>query len=75
MFVAYHFIQSQIRKCEEHPISTYGHRRWYPQSRNIFKVKHDRLPFAFEKSKIERTLQYVKERTECFENYFPCTKM
>jgi hypothetical protein len=27
------------------------------------------------KSFIERTIQYIKERTECFDDYFPCTRI
>ena len=26
------------------------------------------------KSIIERTMQYIKDRTECFDYYFPCRK-
>ena len=29
-------------------------------------------PFIFEKSLIERTMQYMKDRTEGFDDYFPC---
>jgi len=25
-----------------------------------------------EKCQIERTMQYLKDRTECFDDYFPC---
>ena len=33
---------------------------------------HDQ--FFFEKSLIERTMQYIKELTEGFDDYFPCRK-
>jgi hypothetical protein len=26
------------------------------------------------KRSIERTMQYIKDRTECFDDYFPCRK-
>jgi putative transposase len=29
---------------------------------------------SFEKSLIERTMQYIKDRTECFDDCFPCKK-
>ncbi|HEY6536490.1 MAG TPA: hypothetical protein VIY08_11945 [Candidatus Nitrosocosmicus sp.] len=29
---------------------------------------------SFEKSLIERTMQYIKDRIECFDDYFPCRK-
>ena len=31
-------------------------------------------PFSLEKSLIERTMQYIKDRTESFDDYFPCRK-
>jgi hypothetical protein len=32
------------------------------------------LHSSYGKSIIERTIQYVKDRTECFDDYFPCRK-
>ncbi|HXS60914.1 MAG TPA: hypothetical protein VN703_08910, partial [Candidatus Sulfopaludibacter sp.] len=29
---------------------------------------------SFKKSIIERTMQYIKDRTETFDDYFPCRK-
>ncbi len=71
MFVAERFIQSLIRKYGEHPVSTDGG-TWYPQACRL-KIKHN-LHSAFEKSIIERTIQYIKDRTEYFDDYFPCRK-
>jgi hypothetical protein len=35
----------------------------------------DHLHSTYEKSIIERTIQYIKDRTECFDDdYFPCRK-
>ncbi len=36
-------------------------------------ISHFILPY--EKSIIERTMQYIKDKTECFDDYFPCRKM
>ena len=72
MFVAERFIQSLIRKYGEHPVSTDGG-TWYPQACRFLKIKHN-LHSAFEKSIIERTIQYIKDRTEYFDDYFPCRK-
>ena len=47
---------------------------WYPQACKFLKLEHHHLQFTFEKSIIERTIQYVKDRTECFDDYFPCRK-
>ena len=38
-----------------------------------FYIK-DRLHSPFEKSLIERVIQYFKNRTESFDDYYPCTK-
>jgi putative transposase len=38
------------------------------------KLKHH-LHSSYKKSMIERTMQqYIKDRTEGFDNYFPCKK-
>ncbi len=36
---------------------------WYPQATKLLKLKHH-IHSPFEKSIIERTIQYVKDRTE-----------
>ena len=46
---------------------------WYPQACRFLKlVRH--LHSHYEKSLIERTIQYIKDRVECFDDYFPCKK-
>jgi putative transposase len=37
------------------------------------ELKH-RLHSLFEKSIIERAVEYVKDRTENFDDYYPCRK-
>ena len=37
----------------------------------FLKLKHH-IHSSFEKSLIERTMQYIKDRTEGFDDYFPC---
>lgn len=47
---------------------------WYSQACRFVKIKHH-LHSSYEKSIIERTIQYIKDRTECFDDdYFPCKK-
>jgi len=46
---------------------------WYPQACRFLKLKHP-LHSPLEKSLIERTIQYIKDRTECFDDYFPCQR-
>jgi putative transposase len=48
---------------------------WYhPQARATLALKH-RLHSTFEKSIVERSIEYVKkDRTESFDDYYPCIK-
>ena len=43
-------------------------------SLQISEIKTSYIHSLFEKSVIERTVQYFKDRTESFDDYFPCTK-
>ncbi len=43
----------------------------YPQAWNFLHLKH-RLHPSLEKSLIERVMQYFKDRTESFDDYYPC---
>jgi putative transposase len=45
---------------------------WYLQTYKFLKLKHHHIHLPYGKSVIERTIQYVKHRTESFEDYFPC---
>ena len=45
----------------------------YPQACKFLKLKHH-IHSSNEKSLIERAIQYIKDRTECFDDYFPCRK-
>ena len=72
MFVAERFISSLIKHHDRHPISTDGG-TWYPQACRFLKINHH-LHFSYGKSIIERTMQYIKDRTESFDDYFPCGK-
>jgi len=74
MFVAEErFISSVIQIHSKRPVSTDGG-TWYPQACRFLNLKHH-LHSSYEKSIIERTMQFIKDRTECFDNdYFPCKK-
>ena len=72
MFVAERFISNLIKIHGPHPVSTDGG-TWYPQACRFLKLQH-RLHSPYEKSIIERTMQYIKDRTECFDDYFPCRR-
>jgi putative transposase len=72
MLIAEHFMRSLVRKYGKHPVSTDGG-TWYPQACKFLKIKHH-IHSSYEKSVIERTIQYIKDRTESFDDYFPCRK-
>ena len=71
MFVAENFIRSLVDKYGRHIVYTDGG-TWYPQQAcNFLQLKH-RLHSPLEKSLIERIMQYFKDRTESFDDYYPC---
>ena len=72
MFVAERFISGLVQIYGEHSVSTDGG-TWYPQACRFLGIKHH-IHSPLEKSLIERTMQYIKDRTECFDDYFPCRK-
>jgi putative transposase len=70
MLIAERFLSGVVRYYGNHPISTDGG-TWYPQACEFLKMDHH-IHSPLEKSLIERTMQYMKDRTECFDDYFPC---
>lgn len=70
MFVAERFLSGLIRIHGKHAISTDGG-TWYPQACRFLGLEHH-IHSSLEKSLIERTMQYIKDRTENFDDYFPC---
>ena len=64
------FISKLVMTYGSHPVSTDGG-TWYPQACRFLKLQHH-LHSSFEKSLVERTMQYIKDRTESFDDYFPC---
>jgi putative transposase len=72
MFVAERFMTGLVKGYGKHHVSTDGG-TWYPQACRFLKLRHH-IHSALEKSLIERKMQYIKDRTESFDNYFPCRK-
>jgi putative transposase len=70
MIVAERFLSNVVRHYGKHPVSTDGG-TWYPMACGFLKIDHH-IHSSMEKSLIERTMQYIKDRTECFDDYFPC---
>ena len=74
MFVAERFLAHIIKEYGNHSVSTDGG-TWYPSQACKFLKLNQHLHSPFEKSIIERTImQYIKDRIESFDNYFPCGK-
>ncbi len=46
---------------------------WYPQACQFLELEHH-IHSSYEKNLIERTIQYIKDRIESFDDYFPCKK-
>ena len=72
MLVAERFLKDLVKKYGKHKVSTDGG-TWYPQACEFLKIQHH-LHSPYEKSIIERAIQYLKDRTESFDDYFPCCK-
>ena len=70
MFVAENFIRSLVEKYGRHTVYTDGG-TWYPQACNFLHLK-PRLHSPLEKSLIERVMQYFKDKTESFDDYYTC---
>ena len=72
MLVAELFLKSLVKLYGKH-IVYYDGGSWYPQACNSLRLKHI-LHSPFEKSIVERAIEYVKDRTEDFDDYYPCVK-
>ena len=62
MFVVERIFDNLIKIHGKHPVSTDGG-TWYPQACRFLKLDHH-LHSSLEKSLIERTMQYIKDRTQ-----------
>jgi putative transposase len=72
MLVAERFIFFLTNRHGKHPVSPDGG-TWYPQDCQFLKLKHH-IHSSFEKSFVERTMQYLKDITEGFDDHFPLRK-
>ncbi len=73
MFLAERFLSDIVEEFGQHPVSTDGG-TWYPQACQFLKLQCH-IHSSFEKIIIERTMQYIKDRTnEGFDDYFPFRK-
>jgi putative transposase len=72
LLVAQKFIRSLVDKYGKHIVYT-DDETWYPEAYNVFGLKHY-LHSSIEKSLMERVNQYFKDRTQLFDDYYPCIK-
>ncbi len=72
MFVVERFLSHALDRYGKHQVSSDGG-TWYPQTCKFLNLNHH-LNSPFEKSIIERTMQYIKDRIESFDDYFPCKR-
>ena len=72
MFVAEKFIRSLVSIYGKHTVYTDGG-TWYDEACNILSLKHY-LHSPIEKSLMEWVNQYLKDRIESFDDYYPCIK-
>ena len=73
ILLAEQFISSLVKIHGQHPVSTDGG-TWYPSTGlQVFEIASS-YPSSYNKRFIERTMQYIKDRTEMFDDYFPCRK-
>jgi hypothetical protein len=72
MLVAEAFLHSLILRYGKHPVYTDGG-PWYPEACHALGLQH-RLHSLHSKNVIERMIEYFKDRTEGFDDYYPCTR-
>jgi putative transposase len=72
MIVAESFLTSLIKIYGKHIVYSDGG-SWYPEACLSLGLEH-KLHSPYEKSIVERTIEYLKDRTESFDDYYPCMK-
>jgi putative transposase len=72
MLVTESFLRTLIRIYGKHTVYSDGG-SWYPEECHYIGLKH-LLHSPFERSIVERTIEYLKDRTEAFNDYYPCMK-
>jgi putative transposase len=60
------FLSSIVKEYRNHPVSTDGG-TWYPQACRFLNLDHH-IQSTYEKNIIERIIQYIKDRTESFDD-------
>jgi putative transposase len=72
LFVCYHFFSQLRRRYGRKRILTDG-ARWYNEACRWLRLPHQ-VYGTERKNVMERFIQHIKDRTECFDDHFPCRK-
>jgi putative transposase len=72
IFVCYQFFKQLRNRYGRKPIFTDG-ARWYNYACRWLRLQH-RVYGTDLKNLMERFIQQIKDRTECFDDHFPCRK-
>jgi putative transposase len=70
--VAERFLSRLLKEHGRYHVSTAGE-TWYLHACRLLRIKHHLLS-PYEKSIIERKMQYIKDRTECFIDFLLLAK-
>jgi putative transposase len=72
-FVCYQFFKQLRTRFGREPIFTDG-ALWYNEACKWLRLPHHHLNGTKLKNLMERFIQQIKDRTECFDDHFPCRK-
>lgn len=72
IFICYQFFKQLRDRYGRKPIFTDG-ARWYDDACKWLRLQHQVYGTEL-KNLMERFIQHIKDRTECFDDYFPCRK-
>ena len=72
IFVCYQFFKQLRYRYGRRPIFTDG-AQWYNDACRWLRLEHHVYGTEL-KNLIERFIQHIKDRTECFDDHFPCRK-
>jgi putative transposase len=73
MLVAEAFLGSLVKLYGKHIVCSDCGRTWCPEACSSLGLRRI-LHSLFEKGIIERAVESVKDRTECFDDYYPCLR-
>lgn len=72
IFVCYHFFKKLRNRYGRKPIFTDG-AHWYSKACRWLRLQHHVYGTKL-KNLMERFIQQIKDRTECFDDHFPCRR-